>query len=396
MKTSILRIYALHLGLFLITLVTTTIAGAEHVTGKIFAGWGLVRQESLLTIQDWYKGLPYALSFLAFLSFHEFGHYFTSVYHKVKTSLPYYIPIFIPIPGAINIGSFGAVIRLKQRPSTTDKYFDIGIAGPLAGFVVSICLLVYGFINLPPLEEYVFNIHPEYVQQFGKVPTTEEMEFYLQAQNAQSYQIGSSILFEILKNTIPSDPSQIPPHYELMHYPYLFVGYLTLFFTALNLLPIGQLDGGHVIYGMFGPKVSGIVARLAVAALLIVGGTGIVDLREFSNPGVWWVLSLRVIIYFLFIIFVLKRIIFTEYQWEIYLYALALLGFQIMLKWFFPQLHMNFIWLFYSFLVVRFVGVDHPPALLERRINLPRKILGWIAIVIFILCFSPEPLKIMG
>ncbi len=396
MKTSILRIYALHLGLFLITLVTTSIAGAEHITGKIFSGWGVVRQEGLLTIHDWYKGLPYALSFLAFLSFHEFGHYFTSVYHKVKTSLPYFIPIYIPIPGAINIGSFGAVIRLKQRPSTTDKYFDIGIAGPLAGFVVSICLLVYGFLNLPPLEEYVFNIHPEYIQQFGKVPTTEEMEFYLQTQNAQSYQIGSSILFEILKSTLTSDPSQIPPHYELMHYPYLFVGYLTLFFTALNLLPIGQLDGGHVIYGMFGPRISGIVARLAVAALLLVGGTGIVDLREFSNPGVWWVLLLRVTIYFLFIIFVLKRIIFTEYRWELFLYALALLGIQIMLKWFFPQLHMNFIWLFYSFLVVRFMGVDHPPAVLERRINLPRKILGWVAIAIFILCFSPEPLKIMG
>ncbi len=396
MKTGNFRVYAIHLGLFLITIVTTTIAGAEHVTGKIFAGWGMVREESLLTLQDWYKGLPYALSFLAFLSFHEFGHYFTSVYHKVKTSLPFYIPIYIPIPGAVNIGSFGAVIRLKQRPSTTAKYFDIGIAGPLAGFVISIGLLIYGFMHLPPIEDYIFNIHPEYTGQFGKVPTTEEMEVFLQASNSQSYQIGSSILFEFLKHVVPSDPTQVPPHFELMHYPYLFVGYLTLFFTALNLLPIGQLDGGHVIYGMFGPKISGIIARLAVVALLLIGGTGIVDLKDSQPDTVWWILPLRISIYFLFMAFVLKRIIYVNNSWHIYIYSLALLSVQIMLKWFFPHLEMNFIWLFYSFLVVRFIGVDHPPAMVEQPLNLGRKILGWLAIIIFIVCFSPEPLKIMG
>jgi len=396
MKGINLRKLIIHLGLFLITLVTTTIAGAEHATGKIFAGWGLVSPEGLLKLDDWHKGLPYAISFLAFLSFHEFGHYFTSLYHKVKCTLPFYIPVYIPIPGAVNIGSFGAVIRLKQRPSSTDKYFDIGIAGPLAGFMVSIFLLIYGFTHLPPLEEYVYSIHPEYKQQFGRIPSPREMRAFLEAQNVQSYQIGSSLLFEILKRVIPSDPAQIPPHFELMHYPFLFVGYLTLFFTALNLLPIGQLDGGHVMYGMFGARVSSIIARGAVIGLLLLGGTGIVDIRTDSFSNLGWVLLLRIAIYYVFIVYVLRRVLQIDDRWKVYLYALSLLMIQIALKWFFPSLNVNFIWLFYSFLVVRFVGVDHPSALVERRINLPRQILGWVAILIFILCFSPEPLKIMG
>ena len=394
-----IRRYFIHIALFLLTLLTTTIAGAEHATAKIFAGWGLIEQEFLLEIKDWSKGLPYALSFLAFLSFHEFGHYFTSVYHKVKCSLPFYIPIYIPIPGAINIGSFGAVIRLKERPVSTQKYFDIGIAGPLAGFVISIGLLTYGFLNLPPLESHVLSIHPDYVETFGGVPSTEQMEMTLIATEDVTYSIGTSVLFEVLKHVLPPDPSQVPPHFELMHYPYLFVGYLTLFFTALNLLPIGQLDGGHVIYGMFGPKISGLVSRFTVVILLFLGGTGFIDLQSFPGPmnisGTLWMIA-RVSLYFLFIAFVLKRVVPLRSSWELYLFTLGLISLQILLKWIFPNLHVNLIWLFYAFLVVRFVGLDHPPALQENTVNLPRKVLGWVAILIFILCFSPEPLQLIG
>ena len=399
MREKTFRKYTIHVVLFLLTLVTTTIAGAEHITGKFFAGWGMISPAGLLQKEDWIRGLPYALSFLAFLSFHEFGHYFTSVYHKVKCTLPFYIPIYIPIPGAINIGSFGAVIRLKERPTSTKKYFDIGIAGPLAGFVISLGLLIYGFLNLPPLESYILQIHPEYLKEFGGVPSSSTMEASLLAEGNVSYAIGTSLLFELLKNIVPVDPAQIPPHFELMHYPYLFVGYLTLFFTALNLLPIGQLDGGHVVYGMFGPRISGLVSRLAVVVLLFLGGTGAIDFQGTPGPlnlsGLAFMVF-KVSIYFLFIAFILKRVLPIRSSWELYLFTLALISLQILLKWIFPSLHMNLIWLFYAFLVVRFIGVDHPPALVEKPVNLPRKILGWFAILIFILCFSPEPLRVIG
>ena len=182
MRDQKIRVYAIHIGLFLLTLLTTLMVGAELVSstqlfilggksvaiGKSWFAWVYTSKEIALesvqlSLQDLVKGIPYSFSFLAFLTFHEFGHYFTSVYHKVKCSLPYYIPIYIPFI-MLNIGSFGAVIRLKEIPDSTRKYFDIGIAGPLAGFVVSIFLLVYGFSHLPDVDEYVLGIHSEYYE----------------------------------------------------------------------------------------------------------------------------------------------------------------------------------------------------------------------------------------
>ncbi|MCB0838535.1 MAG: site-2 protease family protein, partial [Bacteroidetes bacterium] len=133
-----LRTYLLHLGLFLITLFTTFLVGAELITGKIWFGYGLVAPEGLLGWDQIWLGVPYGFGFILFLTFHEFGHYLTAVYHRVKTTLPFYIPLFIPIPGVLNIGSLGAVISLREIPSSTRKFFDIGIAGPLAGFVISL------------------------------------------------------------------------------------------------------------------------------------------------------------------------------------------------------------------------------------------------------------------
>ena len=152
-----LRTILIHGGLFLLSLITTMMVGAELVEKKYWFTWGLLDPELdpanyVFQLKDLWKGLPYSLAFLGFLTVHEFGHYFTAMYHRVRSSLPYYIPIYIPIPGVLNIGSFGAVIRLKETPRSTREYFDIGIAGPLAGFVVSLLLLVYGFTTLPPME----------------------------------------------------------------------------------------------------------------------------------------------------------------------------------------------------------------------------------------------------
>lgn len=397
------RVYFLHAGLFLLTLITTTMVGAEFVLGKswylTFFGDFLDLKEPELIQQvaaaqfQWHEvwsGLTYSIAFLAFLSFHEFGHYFTSIYHNVRCSLPYYIPIYIPLP-VLNIGSLGAVIRLRQIPESTRKYFDIGIAGPLAGFVVSLFLLIYGFSTLPDLNEYVLQIHPEYEAQFGGVPTEAEMRAFLaEAEREPAYYIGTSLLFQFLMDVIPSDPAQVPSPFELMHYPFLFVGYITLFFTALNLLPIGQLDGGHIIYGMFGQRVSGYVARVSVVLLLLVGGTGLVDVWGSEPP----LLSMG--LYLAFLVYVFGIILPMPQLSKVLAAAGTLFVLQMLIRLWMPELQPNLIWLIYAFMVVRFIGVDHPPAAYEHRVNRGRQLLGWLAILIFILCFTPQPILLVG
>ncbi len=358
------------------------LAGAELTTGKFLLGdfgW-----------EDFWQGWPYSLSFLAFLTFHEFGHYFTAVYHQVRSSLPFYIPFYIPFIG-LNIGSMGAVIALREQPSSTRKYFDIGIAGPLAGFVISLLLLFYGFSHLPPLEETVYAIHPDYIEEFGKVPSESRMDEWLKEEDVQSIAIGSSLLFEWFKNTIPSDPAQVPPSYELMHYPFIFVGFITLFFTALNLLPIGQLDGGHVVYGLFGRRISGIIARLATVGLLLLGGTGLFDLADLDAESFAMIGG-----YVLFVVFVMSRMIGKQRWKQVAIGSALLVSLQVLLKWSYPEIEVNPLWLLYTFLVVRIIKLDHPPARHEHPLNGPRKVLGYLAILIFILCFTPNPIRIIG
>lgn len=393
MKRRKLRTYLIQILLFILAFITTTLAGAELITGKYWLNFGTgIPADRMLELKDFWKGLPYSISFLTFLSFHEFGHYFMAVYHKVRSSLPYYIPIFIPIPGILNIGSFGAVIRLKEIPTSTRKFFDIGIAGPLAGFVVSIVLLLYGFMNLPPMEEYVMAIEPFYAEQFGGVPEESVIITALEAEvDYYGYYVGTSLLFEFLKAVIPSDPAQVPNHFDLIHYPYLFVGYITLFFTALNLLPMGQLDGGHIIYGMFGRKVAGYIARVGLIGLLFFGGTG---LMEFRGIQAWDYLALALYVFFLLYIF--SKVLGRE-NWQIAVFSTVLiLAMQVLLKWNFPRIEFNFIWLLYAWMVVRFIGLDHPRAFIEHRVNFSRQFYGYLAILIFILCFTPTPLSIIG
>ena len=145
----------LQLGLFIITFITTTLAGAEWTYGRsIFApnySWS-----------DFISGLEFSIPFLLILTVHEFGHYFVARYHKIKVSLPYYLPM-PPLP--FSIGTMGALIRLREKVYSKKQNFDIGLAGPLAGFVTALVILFYGFTHLPE-PEYIFQIHPEY-EQYG-------------------------------------------------------------------------------------------------------------------------------------------------------------------------------------------------------------------------------------
>lgn len=393
--------YLLHIVLFLLSVVTTLMAGAEHVTGKLWIARffeGMPR-DAILTPGDLLEGWEFSFGFIVFLTFHEFGHYFTAVYHKVKCSLPFYIPLFIPI-FPMNIGSMGAVIRIREIPPSTKKFFDIGIAGPLAGFVVSICLLWFGFTHLPDKETYIYNIHPEYVEQFGGIPTEAEVS----ASTGGAYAIGTSLLFEFFKHVVADDPAQVPPDFELMHYPWLFVGFLTLFFTALNLLPIGQLDGGHVIYGLLGVKRSRIISRVAVIALVLFGGIGLMDFDFPSGPlliftdriigDLFEVLFFR-LLYLGFLYLIFRRLFQQLKRLHHWLMVGGMVLIQIVINLVFPGMETVHLWLLYAFLVSVVLGVDHPRAQIEQPLDTPRKILGWVAVLIFILSFSPNPILII-
>jgi membrane-associated protease RseP (regulator of RpoE activity) len=418
LKTPIIQSF-----LFMLSIFTTLLAGAELTTGKSFWTGG----EHGLSWHELSEGAAYSFAFLLFLSVHEFGHYFTARYHQVKSSLPYYIPLYIPM--MLNIGSLGAVIRLRQVPQSTRKYFDIGIAGPLAGFVVSIGLLVYGFQNLPPEEAYVLDIHPEYQTYFGGLPTEAEQSSFIlekkgfdfltaeeknsllsveeqaeindpldrEALQRERYQpvtvrIGSNLLYEALKRWVPDDPEQVPDPFEMIHYPWLFVGYITLFFTALNLLPMGQLDGGHIIYGMFGRKKAGQVARITALLLILVGGMGFMDFRRPDDFFTY----LGIGLYALYLTYMLQRLRPSASAAQIGLAILLIMGIQSLVKLALPDIQVSLIWLIYAFLAVRFIGLDHPRALHEHRVNRPRQILGWVAILIFVLCFTPFPIEVVG
>jgi membrane-associated protease RseP (regulator of RpoE activity) len=374
--------YWLHILLFLLTLVTTCMAGAVLITNRHWFDWEGSPDSPLLQWTDLAAGLPYALSFLTFLTVHEFGHYFTALYYRVRTSLPYYIPIYLPF-AMLNIGSFGAVIRLRQVPSSNLKYFDIGIAGPLAGFVVSFGLLWYGFTHLPPLE-YLFQMNPSYPELFGGIPSEEEII----RKYGGGLAIGTSLLFEFFRNYV-ADPALLPNRFEIIHYPYLFVGFITLFFTALNLLPIGQLDGGHVTYGLFGRVRAGLISRAFVLMLMLYGGLGLVDLKEEA-----WFFNLSV--YLLYLFFLLGRILGLGATVYHRLMAIAIiLGLQQSIQLVWPSSEFNFLWLFYAFMAVRVIRLDHPPALVERPLDWRRKALGWLALGIFVISFSPEPLQLV-
>lgn len=388
--------YLLHILLFSLAVFTTMMAGAELVSGRqIFATTDDPRVR--LFLSDILLGAQFSFAFLLFLTVHEFGHYLTARYHRVSCSLPYYIPIFIPYLTPINIGSFGAVIRLREIPDSLRKFFDIGIAGPLAGFVVSVGLLIYGFATLPPMEEYVYEIHESYAIEFGGVPDQAQL---LESPNySMVLSVGTNLLFEFLKEVVPGDPDRVPPPHEMMHYPFLFAGFLALFFTALNLLPIGQLDGGHVTYGLFGRRVAGIISRITVVILVFMGGTGIMgwgyDPAIDSSLGNYLLFKLLGwLIYGGFLYLVYRKITGSRSFGSLLLLIAVTMSLQGLFMALMPGTEANGLWLLYSFLAVRVLGIDHPPALVEAPLSRRQVVLGWVAIAIFVLCFTPEPLKL--
>ena len=366
--------------LFIITFLTTTVAGTQWVYGKsVF--------DPTYSWTDFYNGLTYSVPLLLILTVHEFGHYFTAIYHKVKSSLPYYLPMPLPfVP--FNIGTMGAVIRLRTKPRSNVEHFDIGLAGPLAGFIVALFLTFYGFQTLPPAE-YIYQHHPEYEQYGPRYADVVYSQEYLKEHGyLYDVSIGSNLLFWLFAQTV-DDPAKVPNGRELMHYPLLLACYFALLFTCLNLLPIGQLDGGHVVYGLFGYRAHRNVARVFFLALVFYAGLGLpyIDPRLPQKELLYGVAG-----YLLFLFFAFKGLRLSNK--DTIMYVLLMFGAHFLMKVFFPYIVGYEGWLVFAFIVGGIIGIDHPPSDIEQPLDANRVILGWIALLIFVLCFSPAPLQL--
>ncbi len=411
--------YSIHIGLFLLTFVAATLAGAEHSNYPNFSFGALpeVDDEAIMngvksTKWQWFMswsdikdGLWYSIPFLFILTCHEFGHYFMARYYKIKTSLPYYIPVWFPLMGMVWIGTMGAVIRIRDITRTTKQYFDIGIAGPLAGWVVAILLLTYGFTHLPS-KDYLIEVNAyyqvakdKYGEDFDK-KHLEEVFHRIESQakeagvqediNPEEYlfHVGGNITFWFFENFVVEDKSRIPTKYDLLHYPFLFAGYLALFFTALNLMPIGQLDGGHILFGLVGEKNHRLISPMIFTAFILYAGLG----NEFISINPHNDLANVILNGLLYIgfIFIMYLRVFDERR-TVAMVAVAIYTFHFMMSTFFPEVEGYPGWLFFGLLLGRFMGVYHPPVHEEQRLDTKRKVLAWIAFVIFIISFSPSP-----
>ncbi|WP_310393853.1 site-2 protease family protein [Hymenobacter sp.] len=362
-----------HIGLFLVTLVTTTLAGIQLTRGDIgLLPLDVFALRGAALSAEVQRGLWFALPFLGVLTVHEFGHYFTARRNRVRTSLPYYIPF------PMGLGTFGAVIRIKDRIFSRREFFDIGLAGPLAGFLVAVPLLVYGFANLPPLE-YLFSIHPEYAR-YGA-----DYARYVYGPGAQGITLAKPLLYLLLEAVV-ADPARLPHPNELMHYPVLMAGALSLFFTALNLLPLGQLDGGHILYGLLGQRRFNKLALVLFIGFVFYAGLGIFTLR---SGGQTWLYGGPIYAGYLALIF--WRVLPTPRQGL--LLAAGIWAAQLAYAALDPGILGNPGWLVFGLLLGRFTGIYHPPAPDERPLSPARKALGWAMVAIFALCFTPSPFK---
>jgi hypothetical protein len=381
--------------LFLITFFVTTIAGAEWMYGKLllyigpgytfilpgfsfivpvitFIGPGLTSRELL-------SGLEFSIPFLTILTFHEFGHYLTARYYQVKVTLPIYIPLWLGFLGILSFGTMGAFIRIKEPIKSRLEYFDIGIAGPIAGFIIALFVLYYGFNNLPPAD-YIYTIHPEY-KEYGE---NYAEHFYNQE---GSFSLGDNLTFWFFKNYVAPDPDLIPNPHEIIHYPWLFSGFLALFFTAINLLPIGQLDGGHALYGLFGLEKHRKISTVMFILLLFYGGLGIITPFDSLEE-----LMLYIPLYVGFLFITMRSMRVTN-RTRLVL-ALAIFTTQFITVLFLPVIKGYAGWLVFAFIIGRFLGVNHPPAIFDQPLSPTRKILGWITLIIFVISFSPRPFVI--
>ncbi|MBF0343268.1 MAG: site-2 protease family protein [Nitrospirae bacterium] len=217
------KLTVLHVILFVLTLVSTLIAGVLQ------KGINPINEPARL-----YEGLPFALTLLTILMAHELAHYVASIRHNTIATLPYFIP------GPSIFGTFGAFIKMKSPITTRTALIDIGASGPIAGFVVSVAAVVCGLFYSDVVE-----IH-----------------------EGAAFTLGDSLLFYILTKIIVGTP---PAGFDILLSPVAFAGWIGFLVTSLNLLPVGQLDGGHIVYAI----VNDVHTWISRSLIVVLGLMGI-------------------------------------------------------------------------------------------------------------------------
>jgi membrane-associated protease RseP (regulator of RpoE activity) len=225
------------LTLLLLTILTTTIIGAEIN--------GVQVSELKYHPELIFQGLPYSLCLIAILGVHELSHYLFAVYYQIRTTLPY----FIPIP--FFLGTFGAFISIKSPMPNRKAVFDVAIAGPIGGFLVTIPVLIWGLVYS------------------DIVPMPPKMNML----NFEALDPRFSLLFAVISKIALG--SKLVADQAIALHPVAVAGYIGLIITALNLMPVGQLDGGHMVHAMFGQGkalIIGQITRILVIMLAVVRG----------------------------------------------------------------------------------------------------------------------------
>jgi membrane-associated protease RseP (regulator of RpoE activity) len=312
----------LHLGLLLATFITTTATGAMMAHGtrpEPATSW----LSAIAPISD---GLPYSIPLLAILLCHELGHYLVARAYGVEASLPF----FIPLPPGLGLGTLGAVISMRNVTADRKKLIDIGAAGPLAGLAVAIPVLLYGLRHSP-----VGMGHPG-----------DGME-------------GNSILYALLKHAVTG--AWLPDgRRDVFLGLTANAGWVGLLLTMINLLPIGQLDGGHIASAYFGNGYNRFAERLHRLLPFVAGGVFAwvfhVARGEAGAFNLAW-------------------------DWRI--------GIGLAIGAAFPWL----LWYGLVALVRRLSGgINHPPVE-DKPLPRSRKALFWLMVIVFVGIFMPVPIR---
>jgi len=281
-----------NIGLLIGVIITTILTGSILHMGS-FDIWSIANPMDVLKVENlFFGGLFFAFPLMSILFIHEMGHYFISKRHNVSTSFPFFIPI-PPVLPSFNIGTFGAIISSKEPIPNKKALFDIGFSGPLCGFLVAIPVTILGIATA------------EIVPQ---VPIEEI--------SSGTIIFGSSVFIDVLVSLIHNLPQSLTIEMN----PILFAGWVGFLLTSINLLPAGQLDGGHIFRAILGEKQK-YMAWLAIFIMVFTG---------------WW---------------------------------------------------------FFAFIIIFMMGTSHPPPLNDdTKLDIKRKILFVLAIIILIICFIPYPI----
>ncbi|MGI9068917.1 MAG: site-2 protease family protein [Pyrinomonadaceae bacterium] len=249
-----------HSVLFILTFITTTFAGivladpAIHVAEPALSGL----LSYILYVPDYYlriigellsiaiahptlisQGLSFAISLLTILTAHEMGHYLACRYYGVKATLPF----FIPAPPLFLAGTFGAFIKMKSPIPSRRALFDIGLAGPLAGFVMLLPIALVGILTLQPA--------PAHDSGTGVI-------------------FNDPLLFQIIAKLTDAHLVDASPN------PFYMAAWIGLLVTSLNLMPVGQLDGGHGTFALFGQRAHKLLGRLAFITVAVMSVLGFI------------------------------------------------------------------------------------------------------------------------